>query len=116
MSATKRVGFFRNLQHGSPSEQTLLDRSRESALPDRDRVASYLESAKTLAAAAGFTRDVIDPNHPIIGPLTIKTDGVWEWPSDYTYYLLRYNAPLPDDFLQHIRSTNYLPAITDAAK
>jgi hypothetical protein len=46
---------------------------------------------------------------PFFGGKSLKTDGVWVWPSDLSYYVEKYNLFLPPEFLQHVRSKDFCP-------
>lgn len=50
---------------------------------------------------------VYDIENNLIGSYTINTDGVWIWPSYYSYYLKKYpNIKVPNDFINHIKLNN----------
>jgi hypothetical protein len=44
----------------------------------------------------------------VIGPINIRTDGVWAWPDSLSYYLENYHVFVPEEFLIHVRTKNYV--------
>jgi hypothetical protein len=73
----------------------------------------YLRSAPVVGGAWTLTYDVLDPDHPVIGPLILLSDGVWEWPEELAYYVERYNVDLPAEFLAHLEQAHYQPPAQD---
>ncbi len=106
----KRVGFFSEFgftaRGGAPS---LKDAVRDVAEYDVEAVARYLRVAPMLAAAPGIVRDVFDPDASAVMTLSIKTDGVYEWPMPLAYYVSRYKLALPAEFLAHLESRGFKP-------
>jgi len=55
-----------------------------------------------------FISDIYDDNNERIGPNTIYTDGLWIWPSYYSFYLRKYpEMIIPDTFRQHVKQRNH---------
>ncbi|WP_157762205.1 hypothetical protein [Nocardia yamanashiensis] len=54
--------------------------------------------------------DVVDPGRGHVVPMFYMTDGEWIWPDAIAYYLTEHNIPIETDFLNYIRSKNYLAA------
>jgi len=106
----KRIGFFSEFgftaRGGAPS---LKDAARDVAEYDVEAVARYLRVAPMLAAAPGIVRDVFDPDASAVMTLSIKTDGVYEWPMPLAYYVSRYKLALPAEFLAHLESRGFKP-------
>jgi hypothetical protein len=75
---------------------------------ERKKVARYLSRAEGLIAGGYWTDPVTDnPAHRI--PHSVITDGVWLWSSPWAYFVEKYGAALPVDFLEHIRALGYRP-------
>jgi hypothetical protein len=108
-SKLKRVGFFRELGYSAADAPSLKESVRDAADYDRDLVARYLRAAPLLAVAPGVVRDVLDPDASNVMTLSIKTDGVWEWPTPLAYYVQKYNVVLPEAFIAHIAGRNHRP-------
>lgn len=103
----RRVGFFSELRHGKKDGPSLKDSIRESGDPDEAKAVSYLQAGASLMDAPGIVHDVLDPEGRIIGSLSILTDGVYAWPSDLAYYVQRYHALLPQEFVAHMTSRQW---------
>lgn len=94
----KFVGYFRELRHGRADGPSFVH-AKGRFNGNVEEVVRYLESAATLATASGILYDKFRDDGPRIGPLAIKTDGEWTWPSDLAYYLKEYAVELPDEFV-----------------
>jgi hypothetical protein len=70
---------------------------------------SYLRNAPVTTTATRFAQDVLAPGQPHLRTLRLQSDGVWEWPSDLTHFVDKYNVELPDEFTQHMRAQNWSP-------
>lgn len=103
----RKVGYFRELPHGDPEGPSLVASLRDGPRPEHSRVVAYLESGVGLIGCGGRTYDVLSPTREPIGPPHILTDGVWQWPADLAYYVSRYYADLPGDFVDHMRAANW---------
>lgn len=106
---SKKVGFYRELSCGEKGDLSIKDAIRQTADYEKENVLNYLCSAPLLSIAPGLSRDVIDSSHPIIGTMSIRTDGVWEWPGDLAYYIEKYNLCLPKEFLEFMVSKGFRP-------
>jgi hypothetical protein len=107
--ATKlvRIGHFKELKLGTPSDPSLRDSLQPDASPDDAKVVAYLRSGVQMFVAPGPVRDVLAADQAIIGTLAILTDGTYTWPSDYAHYVERYHAKVPDAFLAHARANAF---------
>lgn len=75
---------------------------------ERKKIARYLSRAESLVAGGYWTDPVTaDPAHRL--PHSVHTDGVWLWSSPWVYFVVKYGAALPADFLEHIRALGYQP-------
>ena len=106
----KRVGFFRELRHGMPEGPQLRSLLSETPQENEDRIARYLRSGVLFIAAPTFVEDVLAPGH-VIGSPHVFTDGMWAWPGDLAYYVEKYHARLPAEFISHMARKNWaIPA------
>lgn len=112
MTRLRRVGFYRELAYGDPSDPALRESLAAEPAPHEREIAAYLRSAPRLAIAPMVTYDVLDP-HRALGTPSLHTDGAWAWPSDLAYYVETYHLQLPAQFLEHIRARNWLPPRED---
>ena len=79
--------------------------SREDAI----RVADYLDAG---AVVARTTARAIDPwlNPPAARvPLTKRTDGVWRWDDEVSYYVRNYGLSPGAEFLNYLHQRNFAP-------
>lgn len=105
----KKVGFYREFSYGDQNDPSITDAIRETTDYEKENVVNYLRSAPLLSVAPGLSRDVIDPLHPVIGTLSIRTDGIWEWPEDLAYYIEKYDLFLPTEFIEHMVYKGFIP-------
>lgn len=108
MKGLKRVGFFRELIHGDRDGPSLKESLGDRAATQNPQIVRYLLDAPLMAAFPGLVDDVIKPTITI-GPAHIRGDGVWMWPQDLAYYVERYEARLPDEFIAHITASGFRP-------
>lgn len=102
----KRVGFFQELDHGDPDGPKLVD-SVGRPQPDEQEIVRYLRNGLLLVGCPGLVNDVLDTGTGPIGSPDILTDGEWAWPGDLPYYVEKYHVALPDEFVQHVRQSNF---------
>lgn len=104
-----RVGFFRELKHGSPEGPSLRAQVRPAPAPHAEHLVAYLRGCPVLIAAMARAVDVLDPTVGRIGTPSIYTDGVWAWPGDLAHYVARYHIELPSAFIEHARARQWTP-------
>ncbi|MEV7815605.1 hypothetical protein AB0P05_33585 [Streptomyces flaveolus] len=113
----KRVGFYREIggqATAAADAPSLRDAVHDSGPWDEDRIAAYLESGLEIYSTMGAERDVLTGEEWIVGSGSLMTDGTWLWPVDLTHYVRRHHAALPQEFLDHIRTSNYtVPVVPD---
>lgn len=64
-------------------------------------IVRYLKRGQVRAAAPGIMRDFITGE--LTGrDMTMRTDGVYLWPSEAVYYVEKYDMALPEEFVGHI--------------
>jgi hypothetical protein len=104
----KPIGFYSDTEYGAPGQPTLAESvgrlSGKSA-----RIVSYLLAAHHYEVSGNGFRDECDPLKPIIGALSIQTDGVWVWPSSYPYYVEKYQARVPEELMRLAESRDWVP-------
>jgi hypothetical protein len=104
----RKVGFFRELDHGDPNGASLHESITSTALSFEEQLISYLRTASVLAATPSVALDIVDPSR-ITDPPHLMTDGVWLWPLDLASYVERYHLTLPPDFIEHLRLQDWKP-------
>lgn len=110
----KRVGFYRELAGGSPTDPSIFDAPRGEH-PDREALLEYLQFGELHVGCPGVVRDVYDPSGPPVAAAHELTDGMWVWPVAIAYYVLKYGLLLDEDFVAHARSRGWTPARRDAS-
>jgi hypothetical protein len=113
MSKLIRVGFFREMPHGEPTDPSLAAERAGAPAPHQDAVVAYLQGGHLFIATPSPTTDVID-RRTLIGPPHYLTDGRYVWPGDVAHYVRAYNVRLPDEFVEHVvASGGVVPAGVD---
>lgn len=104
----KPVGFYSDTEVGEPGQPTL-ESSRGKFTGPVDKLVPYLRSAHFVAVSGSGVHDDLAPDKPLIGALSIHTDGVWVWPSSYPYYVETYQADVPVELLELASSYRWVP-------
>jgi hypothetical protein len=105
----RRVGFFREFGYATGDAPNLGEAVRAVEEYDTAAMARYLRAAPMLAASPGVVRDVLDPGASAIMTLSLKTDGVYEWPAALAYHVAKYRLALPADFVAHVAARGFRP-------
>jgi hypothetical protein len=106
-AALREVGYFSELRHGRSDGPSLRASLHPEGSQEEVHLVRYLRSASVLAAN-GPVSDVLSGD-PLPDALSVMTDGTWMWPSDLAFYVERYHAELPTDFVDHARQSNWNP-------
>ena len=104
----KRVGFFRELEHGDKFGMSLKEAVRNVPSENEEKIVTYLDSGIAFCVAPGLVSDVLDESKGVISNLEILTDGTWAWPSDLSYYVKVYHIGLDENFIAHIVKNKWL--------
>jgi hypothetical protein len=116
MTQLLRVGFFREMPHGEPSDPSLVAERAAAPQPHQDALARYLAAGHVYIATPGLAKDVLNPKI-VIGPPSYLTDGTYVWPGDVAHYVRTYNVRLPTAFLEHALARGFaMPASVDRAQ
>lgn len=91
--------------------------SKEStAISDPDervRIEQFMNGGGIVMATGRKAVDVLDPDRGRVVPMIFRTDGEWVWAKSMSYYLMEHDVPLDTEFLNHIRSCQYISAMPD---
>jgi hypothetical protein len=116
MSKVIRVGFFREMPHGEPTDPSLAEARADAPGPHQHAIAAYLEAGHLFIATPSPTRDVLD-RRTLIGPPHYLTDGVYVWPGDVAHYVRTYNVRLPTGFIEHVMASGFtVPPVVDVTR
>jgi hypothetical protein len=112
----RQVGFFRELRHGDPDGPSLREAVGDGSDPADPEVVDYLDAGSVVAVAGRDVDDVLDDSKVGVAPRDVRTDGVWIWPGDLSYYVRTYGIALPSEFVDHARSQGWeAPALDGEA-
>ena len=100
MSDLKEIGNFRELPYGSKQADSIEECKGKLTFSNINGLIKYLKSGEIVAVSPGLSRDFFDES--LIGPLTIYTDGTWEWTSDLVHYVEKHRVALPEEFLSFV--------------
>ena len=81
-------------------ENTQKSRSK-MVLNDKTKIMAYLNSVKIHAAAATLFYD--NESERAVGGLLSYRDDAFAWTNETVYHFDKYNYPLPEAFIEHIR-------------
>ncbi|WP_399887339.1 hypothetical protein ACGH7X_22585 [Streptomyces sp. BBFR51] len=107
----RTVGFFREQPSswGIERECSIHDLVRPAGEADEVEIVNYLANGTDIFSEMGAEPDILSAdNFPIAGGASLKTDGDWVWRLDLPHYVDSYHVALPEDFLQTIRSHDYV--------
>ncbi|WP_435972846.1 protein kinase domain-containing protein [Streptomyces sp. Qhu_M48] len=107
----KPVGLYRQMYEGWLDHLPSIHEARTGhVLDDRAQVIAYM---KTEAFAAfdymSAIHDLLDQKSYIPGGPSLHTDGVWVWRTDSIHYFENHQLEIPEDFLRHVRGSDYRP-------
>jgi hypothetical protein len=78
------------------------------------KVADYLDRARMLSVTTMPVYDVLSDEKTQIGRHGTRTDGVWIWRADLSFYVRTYNILLPSEFTDRAAGFDWIPpAVTD---
>ncbi len=111
----RRVGFFKELEHGENDGGSLVLSRGLLGAGLRERVAKYLEEGAVISTAGILVDDWFDPSHKKrVAPLDVRSDGTWLWPGDLAYYVRQYGVGLPEEFLKDVSDGDFnAPRLSD---
>lgn len=62
-----------------------------------------------IARWAKGVRDALDPEQNVVLFPGHNTDGTYLWPCELAYYVAKYHVRLPEAFVEHMASKNWMP-------
>ncbi len=104
----KTVGFRELHWHQAPAGASLREAVRVRTHPNAGRVVAYLHGGTLLAARPMVVGDFLRPERELVSTSHWYTDGVWVWPTDLVYYVEKYHAELPAEFVSHMESAGWV--------
>lgn len=87
----------------------LRDCISDTPQPDEDKIIADLHHGVGLSGRSGYLRDVLDPSKGYCLTASTFTDGCFVWTTLVTYYVTKYHAKLPAEFVSHMKANNWTP-------
>ncbi len=80
----------------------------EEEHPEKQNILQYLACSDDNfhILVFGWSNDPLT-SEPI-GPTSQHTDNVWVWQMTVPYFVEKYNIPLPEEFIEHMRNNNWV--------
>ena len=103
----KKIGFFKELDHGLGDGESLKDNILDRPQAYEDKIINYLKNGIIYCNSPGLIMDALDENDKVIGNLNILTDVEWLWTSDLSYYVEQYHVKVNEDFVEHMKKSNW---------
>lgn len=104
----KGAGFYRSAEDVSDAASAMEN-------PWESMAVRYLEQGKTVLVSPHWVDDLLNAQMRRICQYSTLTDGTWIWPSDLVYYVKNYHVVLPEEFIEHMASRNWVvPELGDA--
>jgi hypothetical protein len=100
--------FDENWETDLPYLSELVQNNTDS---NESAVLQYLKSPPVLFGMMHYLEDIISSSERVlIGPALFRTDGLWIWRDDYSYYIETYHIRPRTEFLNYLSavSENYL--------
>ncbi|MFF3453713.1 hypothetical protein ACFYXH_05155 [Streptomyces sp. NPDC002730] len=97
----RRAGFYESAEEVSTAATSVEQ-------PWERFAAQYLELGEVIVAASQWVDDLLDVDAKRICQYSIRTDGVWVWPSSLAYYVRKYHVKLPTEFLNRMASNDWM--------
>ncbi|WP_328502158.1 hypothetical protein OG828_22810 [Streptomyces sp. NBC_00457] len=78
---------------------------------ERGRIAEYLRSGTPIIALMGFSEDILGKKFSRSGGTAIMSDGRFFWRLDAADYVEHYGIELPEEFISHGNSRQWVPPV-----
>ena len=95
----KRFGFFSSMNKDEAVD-LLKTVSSTSPREHESDVLNYLRGGTQVFMVPGLAVDLLNPEHVVIGPPNVFTDGEWTWSNELLFYIEHYHIEIPTAFLQ----------------
>ncbi|MCX5414948.1 protein kinase [Streptomyces sp. NBC_00059] len=107
----KPVGLYRQMYEGWLDHLPSIHEARAGhVLEDRAQVIAYMKTEEFAAIDyMSAIHDLLDQEEFILGGPSLHTDGAWVWRTDSIHYFEKHQLEIPEDFLRHVRGSDYRP-------
>ena len=107
MAELRLFGYFDSYGASQCAGENLQEILSENPAPDEAQIVIYLKNGIGLAGCGGVRSDILNPSLEVHLGADIYTDGVWAWPEYLAYYVEKYHARIPKEFLDHMKSKDW---------
>ena len=94
--------LYKSLRHVGRGQCTIEASGTTAGLPRKREVIEYLRGNTLVAMCAGWMTDEITGEQVSGWRDNVRCDDAYSWGESIAYYLDKYDAELPADFLAHI--------------
>ncbi|WP_280221588.1 hypothetical protein [Nocardia neocaledoniensis] len=106
----KPVAMYREMYEGTHDELPSVHGAPTGAVEeDRDQILNYMRKVRAIFDVMGEAPDLFTEGVDIEGGPSLYSDGVWIWREDSLKYLAEQPLTLPTEFLERVRSFDYVP-------
>jgi hypothetical protein len=74
-----------------------------------EEIARYLESAPAYSGVGKIVGDALNPDAPAVLFPGNRTDGLYVWQSELSYYVRKYHLRVPSELIERMSSLNWQP-------
>lgn len=82
---------------------------------EEEALLRFLRGGSVVIRSPGLREDRLDPSREPAVPYGYLTDGSWIWPMELAYYLEQHGVLPQDEFLEHIRASDFTAVEPDTA-
>lgn len=108
------VAMYREMYEGTHDELPSVHDAPTGAVEgDRDRILDYMRKVGAVFDVMGEAADLFAEGADIEGGPSLYSDGVWIWREDSIKYLAEQPLTLPAEFIERVRSLDYVPRTFD---
>ncbi|MEU4812093.1 hypothetical protein AB0H20_23055 [Nocardia fluminea] len=106
----KPVAMYREMyERGHDELPSVLDVTTGTVEDDRDQILNYMRKVRAIFDVMGEAPDLFTTGVDIEGGPSLYSDGVWIWREDSLKYLAERPIALPAEFIERVRSFDYVP-------
>jgi hypothetical protein len=75
---------------------------------EKEKIIDYLDNGNIVASTSRVGFPCVITGKRFDGSLSLRTDGIWSWYDDLSYYIKNFDVALPQNLLENIRKNNYV--------
>jgi hypothetical protein len=103
---------YKELSHGAEGSEnwpSLRDYLSAEPQDHEEDIARYLEIAPGYSGMGHVVGDILDPSAKVVLFPGTRTDGMYVWPNELTYYVRKYHVRVPQGLVKRMASLNWKP-------